>query len=136
MSITYTINLSPRKCHICGGKVVYTSNDAIYGKQYGSGYCYVCTDCRAYVGTHKDRPLQALGVLADDRMREMRKKCHDIFDKTWSTPKERKERYAELAHKLGIGVESCHFAYFTMPLLDRAYLILNGGAENGKGTDN
>ena len=41
------MNLSPKICNICGGKVVHTSNADIYGKQYGSGYCYLCIDCNS-----------------------------------------------------------------------------------------
>ena len=50
------MNLQPTGCNICGGKVEYISNDKIYGRRYGSGYCYHCTKCGAYVGTHKSRP--------------------------------------------------------------------------------
>jgi hypothetical protein len=74
------IDLCPTKCNICGGKVVYTSNAEIYGKEYGSGKCYLCQNCRAYVGTHKPRPKEALGVLADGRMRKGKMCCHEIFD--------------------------------------------------------
>lgn len=100
------------------------SNDAIYGTKYGSGYCYVCEGCRAYVGTHKHRPKQALGILANEEMRALRRKCHDIFDKTWGTPEERKVRYVELAQKMHMNTEACHFAYFNMELLEKAYKIL------------
>ena len=49
------ICLYPKTCNICGGEVIYTTNDKIYGKRYGSGYCYLCTNCGAYVGTHRPR---------------------------------------------------------------------------------
>lgn len=127
--MNYTVNLTPKRCHICGGYVIYTSNDAVYGKSYGSGFCYLCTMCKAYVGTHKHRPLQALGILANDEMRVLRRKCHDIFDKTWSTPEERKARYAELADKLGLHVDVCHFGYFNKKLLEKAYKILTEDKE-------
>jgi hypothetical protein len=80
--------------------------------------------CKAYVGTHKHRPLQALGILANDEMRVLRRKCHDIFDKTWSNAEERKARYAELADKMGISVDVCHFGYFNKKLLEKALKIL------------
>jgi hypothetical protein len=120
----YKIDLQPKKCPLCGCTVVHTTNDVIYGKQYGSGYSYICTGCKAFVGTHKSRPQQALGILADTEMRELRKKCHEIFDKTWNTPEERKQRYAELAEKMHMNKEACHFAYFNMELLEKAYKIL------------
>lgn len=64
------MDLHPTVCNLCGGSVVYTSNAEIYGREYGSGKCYLCTQCGAYVGTHKPRPQEALGLLADERMRK------------------------------------------------------------------
>ena len=37
----------PTKCNICGGLVKYIPNKEIYGKSYGSGFCYYCTNCGA-----------------------------------------------------------------------------------------
>ena len=67
------IDKYPTVCNLCGGKVIYTSNARIYGKEYGSGKCYLCTNCGAYVGTHKPRPREALGLLADAKMRTGKK---------------------------------------------------------------
>ena len=39
------MTLQPKVCNICGGDVEYITNDKIYGKKYGSGYCYHCTKC-------------------------------------------------------------------------------------------
>ena len=77
------INTHPTKCNICGGRVIYTSNSRIYGREYGSGYCYLCQSCGAYVGTHKPRPREAFGILADERMRNGKKMCHSLFDPLW-----------------------------------------------------
>jgi len=89
------INLKPTKCNLCGGKVEYISNAAIYhGREYGSGKCYCCTECRAYVGTHKNRPKEALGILADAEMREWKIKCHDLFDAIWKTKKPARQQIA------------------------------------------
>ena len=61
------INTQPEVCNLCGGKVIYTSNARVYhGREYGSGYCYLCLACGAYVGTHKPHPKEALGLLADE----------------------------------------------------------------------
>lgn len=123
-----TVNLHPKVCNLCGGKVDYTSNAEIYGKPYGSGYCYLCRSCGAYVGTHKPRPREALGILADPNMRKGKKMCHEIFDSKWQgKPKAQKKRsdmYAWLARKLRIPLEECHFGYFDLLTLRRAYRIL------------
>ena len=63
--------------------------------------------------------------MATNEIRILRKQCHDLFDKTWHTPNERKLRYKELADKLGIDVNFCHFAYFNKELLNKALDILN-----------
>ncbi|MBQ7818518.1 MAG: hypothetical protein IJ341_02355 [Bacteroidales bacterium] len=116
--------LHPTVCNLCGGEVEFISNSLIYGKPYGSGYCYYCTSCGAYVGTHKPRPKDALGILANNEMREMKKKCHAIFDTMWTSHKERSKQYAWLAKRLGIKVQDCHFGHFDLETLNLAYTIL------------
>lgn len=121
------MNKFPKNCNICKGvnTVVHTTNDKIYGgKKYGSGYCYLCTNCGAYVSTHKPRPKEAMGILANKQMRDMKMKCHDLFDTMWRNPQERRKKYSELASKLGIPVSECHFGYFDMDMLNKAYNIL------------
>ncbi len=114
----------PTVCNICGGKVSYVSNARVYGSRYGSGWCYLCESCGAYVGTHGPRPREAMGILADKRMRRLKMECHELFDRTWETNAERRERYARLANRLGIPVAECHFGYFDAPMLERALAIL------------
>lgn len=107
---------------------MYMTNDHVYGKQYGSGYCYYCTECHAFVGTHRPWPKVALGVLADKHMRELKVECHNIFDKFWrGKPKAKKKRddlYMWLANKMGIPIQDCHFGYFDRDELRRALKIL------------
>lgn len=116
--------LRPTICNICGGKVEYINNKQIYGRPYGSGFCYYCTNCGAYVGTHAIRPKEAFGILANEEMRQMKMKCHDIFDSMWETCAQRKRLYKWLAERLKIKYEDCHFGYFDMPMLKKAYAIL------------
>lgn len=119
------IDLQPKICNLCGGRVVYTSNASVYGREYGSGRCYLCTKCSAYVGTHKPRRKEALGILADEKMRQAKMICHEAFDVLWKgKKKEQKKRsaaYMALAEKLGIPLEECHFGYFDMEMLRKAY---------------
>ena len=122
------INLKPNVCNLCSGRVIYTSNADIYGREYGSGKCYLCLNCGAYVGTHKPRPKEALGVLANERMRKGKMLCHEIFDSKWKgkkkASKKRADLYLWLSKKLGISYADCHFGYFDLETLRRAYRIL------------
>lgn len=127
------IDLFPTKCNLCGGDVIYASNAEIYRREYGSGKMYYCTNCGAYVGTHKPRPKEALGILANEEMRDMKKKCHELFDKQWikypdarCRRKAREKSYKDLAVKLNISVDDCHFGYFDIDMLNKAYEILIG----------
>lgn len=103
---------------------MYVSNSVLYGKPYGSGYCYLCTNCGAYVGTHKPRPKEAMGILADKQMREWKKACHYLFDSMWKDRQERKALYRKLAEEMSVLEEECHFGYFNLAQLLKAYEIL------------
>ena len=125
------MNLKPKTCNICGqNTVIFASNSIIYGKEYGSGKCYYCTNCGAYVGTHKPRPEEAMGILATKEMRDMKTKCHALFDSHWKNEKDkrsaRNKAYEQLANDMEISVKECHFGWFDMETLKKAYFILLG----------
>lgn len=114
----------PRVCHICGGKVIYTSNAKIYGKEYGNGKCYLCTKCGAYVGTCKFKPTEAVGLLADDQMRTLQKRCLIAFSLFWKNQKEKDKMQEKLAKELNISVAECNFGCMNLKTLTRAYKII------------
>lgn len=124
------IDLHPKTCNLCGGVVDYISNAEVYGREFGSGRCYLCRSCGAYVGTHKPRPREALGLLADEKMRKGKMMCHALLDPMWKgKPKAHKKRndlYRWLAGEMGILLEDCHFGYFDIHQLRQAYQILLG----------
>lgn len=124
------INLEPTECNLCGGKVIYTDNSLIYGKSYGSGKCYLCLSCGAYVGTHVSRPKEAFGILADHIMREGKRECHNLFDSMWNNRKGRRSLYERLAKEMNIPKEECHFGYFDLNQLFTAYNILKTWRNN------
>lgn len=118
----------PTTCNLCGGSVIFTSNARIYGIEYGSGKCYLCQNCGAYTGTHKPRPTEALGLLSNASMRKGKMACHDIFDKFWrgkpKAQKKRKDLYLWLSEQMNIPLDECHFGYFDIHQLRKAYKIL------------
>ena len=115
---------NPSKCNICGGEVSYCSNARVYGKEYGSGKMYYCEKCGAYVGTSKTRPRDAVGILANAEMRDIRKKCHDLIEKKWKTGENEREKYALLAQELDIPLSECQLGCLVLTTLRKAYEIL------------
>ena len=134
------IDLRPTTCNICGGDVVFTSNSVVYGKEYGSGKCYLCQSCGAYTGTHRPRPKEALGLLADEKMRKGKVMCHELFDARWKgklkAQKKRRDLYSWLANQMGLSVEDCHFGHFDIHQLRQAYRILCSVREKEMKYDN
>lgn len=104
----------PTICRYCGSPVVYTSNAEIYGREYGEGKCYLCRNCRAFVGVHPgtDTPL---GTLANEELRRYRKAAHFWFDKIWKSPTRittRDKAYKWLSKELGLPKEETHIGMF------------------------
>lgn len=121
------IDLYPRKCNICGGPVRLVDNSRVYSPEYASlhpGKVYMCQRCGAYVGLHP-HSHRALGILASRKMRRARMYCHDLFDSSWQgrrhAHRKRVRAYTELARRLGIPVEECHFGWMTVPEMRVAY---------------
>ena len=114
----------PEICVYCGAPVIFTSNAQIYGREYGNGRCYKCTECDAYVGVH-DGTYIPLGRLADRELRALKKRCHYIFDPVWQGKRLRRDRaYNRLAQLLGIRPEHCHFGWFDKDMLLRCLAIM------------
>lgn len=104
----------PTICRYCGSAVVYTSNAEIYGREYGEGKCYLCRNCRAFVGVHPGTDMP-LGTLADSELRGWRKQAHYWFDQIWKKPlriTNRYKAYGWLAEQLGLPREKTHMAMF------------------------
>lgn len=125
----YEVPLKPEKCNLCGGKVVYIPNSPrVYSSPHGSGFCYFCENCGAYVGTHKPHPEEALGLLSDENMRKGKMMCHALFDPHWRNQKNRHAArnaiYRWLSEQMGIPSYACHFGYFDIHQLRDAYRLL------------
>lgn len=104
----------PTTCRYCGNGVVFTSNAEIYGREYGNGKCYLCRNCKAFVGVHTGTIIP-LGTLANDALRKARNKAHNEFDKLWKQPTrimKRLDAYKWLSKKMGLKLEETHIALF------------------------
>lgn len=58
-------------------------------------------------------------------MQNIRKCCHNYFDKSWKQRKISKNNaYKKLALLLNIEHKDCHFGYFDLETLQKAYAIV------------
>ena len=100
----------------------YVDSSVVYGTS--AGMIYFCEPCYAYVGVHKGTD-NALGRLANKKLRELKKEAHFYFDKIAKTGyinqiwKEfipnignRNKAYLWLSKQMSIDVELCHIGYF------------------------
>ena len=104
----------PTTCRYCGNEVVFTSNAEIYGREYGNGKCYLCRNCRAFVGVHTGTIIP-LGTLANDELRKARNQAHTEFDKLWRGNTRiltRFNAYKWLAEEMDLKQEDTHIALF------------------------
>lgn len=109
----------PKTCNLCGGKVKLNKCDKFKSK---SGFVYYCTNCHAWVGTHPNRPNEALGELAYKDTRHKRRELHLWFDKLWSNRKEREVYYDRLAKELG--KNECHFSQMSLEELESSLVLV------------
>ncbi len=123
---TLSYDPRPSKCPLCGGCVTYGKMADFNIRSYQSGWCYRCESCGAFVATHKNRPKDALGMLAKHNARKLRFLCHEEFDKHWMSTRGRNMAYYRLSKEMGIDKEDCHFGYMDEEHLKEAYEILQG----------
>lgn len=123
-------------CPYCEGKTDYVDSSIVYnGKSFGM--IYLCKPCRAWVGVHEGTD-NALGRLANNELREYKKRAHAAFDPIWKTksinniwkeylPKtsNREKAYIWLSKQLGIKRENCHIGFFNVNICKRVILICN-----------
>lgn len=89
-------------CPYCKKEAEYIDSKDYYSNGVSYGMMYICRPCDAYVGTHKNSG-KPLGTIANKELRELRKKCHKLFDPLWKKSQlTRKGAYKFLEIKTGI----------------------------------
>lgn len=104
-------------CPYCNKPTILTDSKIIYGTSYG--LIYLCESCRAYVGVHKGTEI-ALGRLANEELRELKKQSHYYFDNLWnrkmlegfSKTKSRRFAYKWLSEQMNIPYKETHIGMF------------------------
>lgn len=95
-------------CPYCGKNVVVVHSSVIYGKGHNYGTMRACQDfpaCDSYAGMGAS--------LADRELRELRKRCHKLFDMRWKTGRmSRSECYNWLKQVMKMTAQQAHIANF------------------------
>lgn len=98
------------KADLVTGDVVYP-----HRADLAALYFWLCPDCGAFVGTHKNsEEHKPLGTLADKATRNARKRAHAVFDPMWKDGHmgSRVSAYAWLQDVLGLSKQACHISKF------------------------
>ena len=104
-----------KECQYCKNKTELVDSEINYGKSYGM--IYLCKSCNAYVGTYS-KTIRALGSVANEKLRVIRKQTHKSFDRLWNNVvgknyfNSRQEAYNWLAVKMEKNVRLTHIAMF------------------------
>lgn len=98
-------------CPYCGQPAIFLSSKEFYGKDYGSNI-YLCRDCNAYVGTHGNT-TKPLGTMANERLRGLRKRAHNLFDPLWrSRHMSRSRAYKFMQEWMNLPAGKAHIGMF------------------------
>lgn len=119
---------SGKACPYCEAATLYVNSAEVYGRDYGM--IYLCRPCKAWVGVHKGTST-ALGRLANNELREWKKRAHSFFDQLWqrkmskgfSKKKARRAAYKWLANELEIDINICHIGMFDVDLCKKVVEI-------------
>ena len=109
-------------CPYCNSPSLEVTGDEIYGPGRGYGHIkmFKCSgSCDAYSTSKWEHGLRvSTGSLANKELRELRKKCHQLFDVQWKgKPNEklaRRKCYAWLQEFTKLPEELAHFGMFNV----------------------
>jgi ssDNA-binding Zn-finger/Zn-ribbon topoisomerase 1 len=108
------------KCPYCGKNKICVDSTVIYGKGYNFGVMYACEDypkCDTYCGKG--------ATLANKELRELRKKCHALFDIKWKTGQiKRGKCYGWLKREMGLKSDEAHIAKFNIEQCKKLLTLL------------
>lgn len=103
--------LEGKICPYCKKETEFVDSSEVYRESYGM--IYLCRQCKAWVGVHKNSD-KALGRLANRALRNEKNNAHFWFDKLWKEGDlNRSDAYAWLSEKLGIPVKYTHIGMFS-----------------------
>jgi hypothetical protein len=107
--------LAGLRCQYCEQPTELVDDIEVYGRSFDS-QLYLCRECWAYVGVHKDtHPPLSMGTVADADLRALRKTAHAMFDSLWKRASRNKSRFLAywwLSNQLDMPMSLTHIGMF------------------------
>ena len=101
-------------CPYCGRKTIVKHKSYVYSdKKLGidKGLIRICIPCEAFTTCDKFGKTRA--SLANQELRQIRMKTHNVFDKIWQKGiMSRSDAYRWLCDRMGIEDKYCHIGFF------------------------
>lgn len=101
-------------CPYCSRRAKFIHSARYYKSRINYGMMYLCEPCDATVGCHKDSN-KPKGSLANVELRELRKRCHSLFDQLWQGNRKnmhRERAYKRLARLMNMKKKDAHIGKF------------------------
>jgi hypothetical protein len=131
------VNINIPICNLCNQQSTLVTGEDIYPHRKDLFYkkFYQCQQHKdMYVGCH-DNTQVPLGILTNKEHRQLKMKCHSIFDPLWRNKGTRNTRfrlYRKLSHAMKLHISETHFGMFTQQQLNQAYEIISNWINNGE----
>lgn len=118
-------------CPYCGEKSILRPASYIYtGRPDIEKNMWVCKnypECDSYVGTHGHGAWQnfPMGILANRGLRDLKKRCHTLFDHQWKARKVPRGRmYVWLQITMGLSEPDAHIGELDRKQCERLLIML------------
>lgn len=122
--------LSGQFCPYCQCETELVSDKEIYGpnSMFGGLFYRCVNNYDHYVGCHEGTKC-SLGRVADKKLRDLKRKCHEIFDPLWKNKPQvfssRHKAYYWLSKQMGIADRNFgHFGMFNENQCEQAISII------------
>lgn len=125
----------PKKCNVCGKKIILTNSQIVFGKLSGDQMYFFCNYCKAWTVAkynEETKLYEATGILATKKMRTLQKEILEQLEKeyTQNVPPKYQKYLRNLAYKIIAGYlkiekKDCYIATLNINQLNDVKTVMN-----------
>lgn len=130
-----TFEKFPKRCNVCGKKIILTNSQVVFGKLSGKRMYFYCNYCKAWAETkynEKTECYEAVEMLATKKMRQLQKEILQRLEKdyTENVPEKYQNHLKRLAYELiakhlQIDIKDCYITTLNINQLNEVKKLLS-----------